>query len=114
MLVNINTESTEMPRDRMTLHLLPYDLLFNVAQNLELRDVHALQLVSFPSSEIDSQLLIARIIYQDLQVVARLRPHTPCVPESRCLAPQALSCFASGRLSATLGSIDRAVSRCRQ
>lgn len=45
MLVNAVSEVTETTRDRATLHLLPYDLLFNVAQHLELRDIYALQLV---------------------------------------------------------------------
>jgi|HubBroStandDraft_6_1064221.scaffolds.fasta_scaffold3953246_1 hypothetical protein len=31
----------------MGLHNLPYDLLLNVAQYLDLKDVHALQVVSF-------------------------------------------------------------------
>lgn len=54
----------------MTLHLLPYDLLFNVAQHLELTDIYALQLVSPLAPKIDSQLLIACIIYEVLQVTA--------------------------------------------
>ena len=70
MPTNTTSEVPERPRDRMTLHLLPYDLLFNVAQHLELTDIYALQLVSPPAPKIDSQLLIACIIYEVLQVTA--------------------------------------------
>lgn len=46
MLTPVHTrEVAEAARDRMSLHSLPYDLLLNVAQNLSLRDIHALQLV---------------------------------------------------------------------
>lgn len=39
-------ETTDAQQENMSLNTLPYDLLLNVAQHLDLRDVHALQLVS--------------------------------------------------------------------
>lgn len=35
----------ENSKERMSLQNLPYDLLLNVAQHLELRDIQAMQLV---------------------------------------------------------------------
>ena len=41
--MDINAETS---KERMSLQHLPYDLLLNVAQHLELRDIQAMQLVS--------------------------------------------------------------------
>ncbi|KAH8103498.1 hypothetical protein BXZ70DRAFT_925991 [Cristinia sonorae] len=37
-------DASDVPRDRMSLHSLPYDLLLNVALNLSLHDILALQM----------------------------------------------------------------------
>jgi hypothetical protein len=44
---SISTEQVKTSDGQMVLQTLPYDLLLNVAQYLDLRDVHALQVVSF-------------------------------------------------------------------
>lgn len=45
MSVGYELINTDPPNERMTLQNLPYDLLLNVAQHLELRDINAVQLV---------------------------------------------------------------------
>lgn len=40
------TDTKSKPEEKMGLNTLPYDLLLNIATRLELRDVHALHLVS--------------------------------------------------------------------
>jgi hypothetical protein len=50
----------------MSLQLLPYDLLFNIAQDLDIDDVHNLQAVSSPLSLFD---LSANSFLLDLQIL---------------------------------------------
>lgn len=47
-MVTLNT-SSDLPKSKkqiISLHSLPYDLLLNISQYLDLRDIHSLQLVS--------------------------------------------------------------------
>lgn len=46
MSTSATNGSTDTPQERMTLNTLPYDLLLNVAQHLDLRDIQSVQLVS--------------------------------------------------------------------
>ena len=46
MSLSTSDESTDAQPENMSLNTLPYDLLLNVAQHLDLRDIQALQLVS--------------------------------------------------------------------